>query len=39
MFNKAKKWGLIENNPTIGIEQHKLQARERCLSYDESEIR
>ncbi|WP_371219076.1 tyrosine-type recombinase/integrase [Orientia tsutsugamushi] len=35
MFNKAKKWGLIENNPTLGIELHKLQARERRLSYDE----
>ncbi|BAG40462.1 putative integrase [Orientia tsutsugamushi str. Ikeda] len=35
IFNKAKKWGLIENNPTLGIEQHKLQARERRLSYDE----
>ncbi|WP_342638160.1 site-specific integrase [Orientia tsutsugamushi] len=35
IFNKAIKWGLIENNPTLGIEQHKLQARERCLSYDE----
>ncbi|WP_331851698.1 tyrosine-type recombinase/integrase [Orientia tsutsugamushi] len=35
MFNKAIKWGLIENNPTLGIEQHKLQARERRLSYDE----
>ncbi|CAM79481.1 phage-related integrase [Orientia tsutsugamushi str. Boryong] len=35
IFNKAIKWGLIENNPTLGIEQHKLQARERRLSYDE----
>ncbi|SPR14719.1 integrase [Orientia tsutsugamushi] len=35
IFNKAIKWGLIENNPTLGIEQRKLQARERCLSYDE----
>ncbi|WP_371223621.1 tyrosine-type recombinase/integrase [Orientia tsutsugamushi] len=35
MFNKAIKWGLIENNPTLGIELHKLQARERRLSYDE----
>ncbi|KJV88726.1 phage integrase family protein [Orientia tsutsugamushi str. UT76] len=35
MFNKAKKWGLIENNPTLVIELHKLQARERRLSYDE----
>ncbi|KJV51449.1 tyrosine-type recombinase/integrase [Orientia tsutsugamushi] len=35
IFNKAKKWGLIENNPTLGIEEHKLQARERRLSYDE----
>ncbi|SPM44811.1 integrase [Orientia tsutsugamushi] len=34
MFNKAKKWGLIENNPTLGIELHKLQARERRLSYE-----
>ncbi|WP_371218422.1 hypothetical protein ACA350_04615 [Orientia tsutsugamushi] len=29
IFNKAIKWRLIENNPTLGIEQHKLQARER----------
>ncbi|WP_269189545.1 tyrosine-type recombinase/integrase [Orientia tsutsugamushi] len=35
IFNKAIKWGLIENNPTLGIEQHKLQAREKRLSYDE----
>ncbi|SPR12360.1 tyrosine-type recombinase/integrase [Orientia tsutsugamushi] len=35
IFNKAIKWGLIENNPTLGIEQHKLQARQRRLSYDE----
>ncbi|WP_371222538.1 tyrosine-type recombinase/integrase [Orientia tsutsugamushi] len=35
IFNKAIKWGLIENNPTLGIEQHKMQARERRLSYDE----
>ncbi|KJV73400.1 integrase [Orientia tsutsugamushi] len=35
IFNKAIKWGLIENNPTLEIEQHKLQARERRLSYDE----
>ncbi|WP_419538026.1 tyrosine-type recombinase/integrase [Orientia tsutsugamushi] len=35
IFNKAIKWRLIENNPTLGIEQHKLQARERRLSYDE----
>ncbi|KJW07247.1 putative integrase [Orientia tsutsugamushi str. UT144] len=35
IFNKAKKWGLIENNPTLGIELHKLQARKRRLSYDE----
>ncbi|QES96807.1 site-specific integrase [Orientia tsutsugamushi] len=35
MFNKAIKWGLIENNPTLGIEKHKMQARERRLSYDE----
>nr|WP_284524862.1 site-specific integrase [Orientia tsutsugamushi] len=35
IFNKAIKWGLIENNPTLGIEKHKMQARERRLSYDE----
>ncbi|SPR12837.1 tyrosine-type recombinase/integrase [Orientia tsutsugamushi] len=35
IFNKAIKWGLIENNPTLGIEPHKMQARERRLSYDE----
>nr|WP_230597932.1 site-specific integrase [Orientia tsutsugamushi] len=35
IFNKAIKWGLIENNSTLGIEQHKLQARQRRLSYDE----
>ncbi|SPM46259.1 integrase [Orientia tsutsugamushi] len=35
IFNKAIKWGLIENNPTLGIEKHKMQARERGLSYDE----
>ncbi|SPR10009.1 hypothetical protein [Orientia tsutsugamushi] len=35
IFNKAIKWGLIENNPTLGIEKHKLQAKERRLSYDE----
>ncbi|KJV74356.1 hypothetical protein [Orientia tsutsugamushi] len=35
IFNKAKKWGLIENNPTLAIEKHKLQAREIRLSYDE----
>ncbi|SPR15341.1 tyrosine-type recombinase/integrase [Orientia tsutsugamushi] len=35
IFNKAIKWRLIENNPTLEIEQHKLQARERRLSYDE----
>ncbi|SPR14207.1 tyrosine-type recombinase/integrase [Orientia tsutsugamushi] len=35
IFNKAIKWRLIENNPTLGIEPHKMQARERRLSYDE----
>ncbi|SPM45927.1 integrase [Orientia tsutsugamushi] len=35
IFNKAIKCGLIENNHTLGIEKHKLQARERRLSYDE----
>nr|WP_231103103.1 hypothetical protein [Orientia tsutsugamushi] len=24
MFNKAIKWGLIENNPTLVIEKHKM---------------
>ncbi|KJV53458.1 phage integrase family protein [Orientia tsutsugamushi str. Gilliam] len=35
IFNKAIKWGLIENNPTLRIDKHKMQARERRLSYDE----
>ncbi|KJV55642.1 phage integrase family protein [Orientia chuto str. Dubai] len=35
VFNKAIKWGLIEQNPALGIERHKMQARERSLTYDE----
>ncbi|KJV55388.1 hypothetical protein OCHUTO_0872, partial [Orientia chuto str. Dubai] len=35
IFNKAIKWGLIEKNPALGIEKHKMQARERRLTYDE----
>lgn len=35
IFNKAIKWELIDRNPTLGIDKHKMQARERRLSYDE----
>ncbi|SPR06440.1 tyrosine-type recombinase/integrase [Orientia tsutsugamushi] len=35
MFNKAIKWELMDRNPTLRIDKHKMQARERRLSYDE----
>ncbi|WP_371222895.1 tyrosine-type recombinase/integrase [Orientia tsutsugamushi] len=35
IFNKAIKWELIDRNPTLRIDKHKMQARERRLSYDE----
>ncbi|KJW04488.1 phage integrase family protein [Orientia tsutsugamushi str. Sido] len=35
IFNKAIKWELIDRNSTLKIDKHKLQARERRLSYDE----
>ncbi|SPM44574.1 integrase [Orientia tsutsugamushi] len=35
IFNKAIKWELIDRNPTLKIDKHKMQARERRLSYDE----
>ncbi|WP_197709566.1 hypothetical protein [Orientia tsutsugamushi] len=33
IFNKAKKWRLIENNPTLVIEKHKMQADDLQESY------
>ncbi|SPR16691.1 integrase [Orientia tsutsugamushi] len=35
IFNKAIKLELIDRNPTLKIDKHKMQARERRLSYDE----
>ncbi|KJV52406.1 hypothetical protein OTSGILL_1546 [Orientia tsutsugamushi str. Gilliam] len=35
IFNKAIKWELIDRNPTLRIDKHKMQARERRLSYDD----
>ncbi|BAG40637.1 putative integrase [Orientia tsutsugamushi str. Ikeda] len=33
IFNKAKKWRLIENNPTLVIDKHKMQADDLQESY------
>lgn len=35
IFGRAIEWGLLQENPCLGVRRHKEQARERFLSGDE----
>ncbi|SPR05867.1 integrase [Orientia tsutsugamushi str. Gilliam] len=38
IFNKFIKWGLIDKNPVIGIERHKVQLRDKYNQARNGEI-
>jgi integrase len=35
VFNKAKKWGILDKNPTFGVVRHKKKERDRYLLAEE----
>ncbi|WP_425363394.1 tyrosine-type recombinase/integrase [Candidatus Tisiphia endosymbiont of Hybos culiciformis] len=36
VFNKARKWGLLDKNPTFGVIRHKKRERDRYLLVEEA---